>query len=208
MPDLLIDPSARILPNVAFGFHAIVEAYCVIGAVSARDQQDAKLTVIGDHAHIRSHTVIYCGNHIGARFRTGNGVNIREGNKIGDDVSVGTHSVIEHSTVIENGVRIHSNVFIPEYTVLRARAWIGPNVVFTNAKFPAEAGTKKNLKGVEVAEGARVCANVTVLPGLRLGRDCLIGAGSVVTRDVPDGMLALGNPARIIGPISRNNYPV
>src|SRR5262249_22958973 len=105
------------------------------------------------------------------------------------------------------GVRIHSNVFVPEYARLGRNAYIGPNVVLTNAKFPAEEATKRHLDGPEIAEGARIGANATVLPGVRLGRDCLVGAGSVVTREVPDGMLVVGNPARIVGPIGRNNYP-
>ena len=204
---MLIDPSARILPGVELGDNVVIEAFCLVGAVPRGATLGNRRTVIGSGAHVRSHSVIYSGNTIGERFQTGNGVNVREGNQIGADVSIGTHSVIEHSTVIEDGVRMHSNVFVPEYTRLRRGAWIGPNVVLTNAKFPAETNTQYHLVGPEVAEGARVGANVTVLPGVRLGRNCLIGAGSVVTRDVPDGMLAIGNPARILGSISRNNYP-
>jgi acetyltransferase-like isoleucine patch superfamily enzyme len=207
MSSVLIDPSAHIFPGVVIGDGVVIEAFCIIGALPRRAKPGDQRTVIGSGAHIRSHSVIYFRNMIGARFQTGNGVNIREGVRIGDDVSVGTHSVIEHSVMIEDNVRIHSNVFIPEFAIVRRGAWIGPNVVLTNAKFPAEADTKHHLDGPKVAEGARIGGNVTVLPGVRLGRDCLVGAGSVVTRDVPDGMLAVGNPARILRPISRTNYP-
>jgi len=203
---MLVDPSAHIFPGVDLGDAVVVEAFCIIGALARGTQAGEQRTAIGASSHIRSHSVIYAGNTIGARFQTGNGVNIREGNRIGDDVSVGTHSVIEHSVVIEDNVRIHSNVFIPEFTVVRRGAWIGPNVVLTNAKFPAEPRTKHNLKGPEIAAGARIGANSTIMPGVRLGRDCLVGAGSVVTRNVPDGMLVVGNPARIIRPIGRTEY--
>ena len=81
--------------------------------------------------------MIYAGNVIGRNFQTGNKVNIRESNRIGDNVSVGTLSVIEHHVEIGDSVRIHTQAFIPEYSVLEEGCWIGPNVVLTNAKYPA-----------------------------------------------------------------------
>jgi len=74
-------------------------------------------TILGSQALLRSHTVIYAGNIIGDSFQTGNKVNIRELNRIGDNVSVGTLSVIEHHVEIGNNVRIHSQAFIPEFSV-------------------------------------------------------------------------------------------
>lgn len=155
-------------------------------------------TVIGDGAVIRSHTVIYAGNIIGCGFQTGNKANIRELNTIGDDVSVGSLSVVEHHVDIRNGVRIHTQVFVPEYTTLEEGAWIGPNVVVTNAKYPVSPGVKDSLMGAHVERGAIVGANSTLLPGVRLGAGCLVGAGSVVTCDIPAGAVVVGNPAHRI----------
>jgi acetyltransferase-like isoleucine patch superfamily enzyme len=142
--------------------------------------------------------VIYAGNRIGARFQTGHSVLIRELNEIGDDVSVGSHSIVEHHVRIGNRVRIHSNVFIPEFSILEDDAWIGPNVVVTNALYPGSPSAKSDLRGAHVMRKARVGANATLLPGVTIGRDALIGAGAVVVRDVPDGKVVVGNPARII----------
>src|SRR5207302_11309531 len=139
-----------------------------------------------------SHTVIYSGNQIGRGFQTGHGVVVREENEIGDDVSLGTGCVIEHHVRIGNNVRLHSNVFVPAYSVLEDGCWLGPNVVLTNAKYPRSARVKEHLVGPRIERGAKIGANATLLPGVRIGRDALVGAGAVVTRDVPEGAVVVG----------------
>ena len=187
-----------IHPNVHLGSNHQIGEYVIIG-VPPRDSKPGELeTNIGPGAMIRSHTVIYAGNRIGANFQTGHSVMIRESNDIGDDVSIGTHSIIEHHVKVGNRVRIHSNVFIPEYSVLEDTAWVGPNVVLTNALYPLSPEAKANLKGPRLMAGSRIGANATLLPGVTIGHNALVGAGAVVVRDVPDGKLVVGNPARII----------
>ena len=188
-----ISKTAIIYPDVTFGDNVIVEDYCVIGAPFKGQKGDK--TIIGSNAIIRSHTVIYAGNTIGDGFQTGNKANIRELNRIGNDVSIGTLSVVEHHVVIEEGVRIHTQAFVPEFTVLRRNCWIGPNVVITNAKYPKSPDVKKELKGPVIEEDAKIGANSTILPGLKIGKNALVGAGSVVTRDVGENDVVAGNPA-------------
>ncbi len=118
-----------------------------------------------------------------------------------DDCSIGTHSNIEHHVKIGNRVRIHSHVFIPEYSVLEDDAWVGPGAVFTNDLYPPSR-TVDALKGPHLMPGARVGANATLLPCVIIGRNALVGAGAVVVGDVPDGKVVVGNPARIIKDIS------
>lgn len=196
----------RIYEFVTFGADTIIEDYCIIG-VPARGYKFGDLvTTFGPKAHIRSHTVIYAGNRIGDRFQTGNKVNIRELNTIGDNVSIGTLSVIEHHVQIGHNVRIHTQVFVPEYSILEDGAWLGPNVVLTNARYPQSPGVKDALKGPLIKKGAKIGANSTILPGVVIGENALIGAGSVVVHDVPDGAVVVGNPARIIKQISALPY--
>jgi acetyltransferase-like isoleucine patch superfamily enzyme len=194
----VIADSAIIHPNVDLGSNVTIEDFCVIGA-PFRGYADEK-TIIGDNAQIRSHTVIYAGNVIGADFQTGNKANIRELNAIGNDVSIGSLSVVEHHVLIEDEVRIHTQAFIPEYTILRRGCWIGPNVVCTNAKFPRSPNVKDELSGSEIGENARIGANSTILPGVSIGRNSLVGAGSVVTKDVKPDVIVAGNPARFLRP--------
>ena len=198
--------NCKLYAGVKLGQDSIVEDYCILG-VPPRGRAEGDLeTVIGFNAHIRSHTVIYAGNRIGDNFQTGNKVNIRELNQIGDDVSVGTLSVIEHHVEIRDHVRIHSQVFIPEYSVLEDGAWLGPNVVLTNAKYPLSPGVKETLNGPTIKKSSKIGANATILPGVVIGEGALVGAGSVVVEDVPDGAVVVGNPARIIKRISELPY--
>jgi len=196
----------QVLAGVKLGEGSVVEAYCLVG-VPPRGKKEGELeTLIGRDAHIRSHTVIYAGNVIGKNLQTGNKVNIRELNKIGDDVSIGTLSVVEHHVEIGNRVRIHSQVFIPEYSILEEDSWLGPNVVLTNARYPLSPDAKKNLIGPTIKKGAKIGANSTILPGVIIGENALVGAGSVVTKHVLPGAVVAGNPARVIKQISDLPY--
>jgi len=196
----------RLYENVTLGAGTTVEDFCIVGS-PPRGASDGSLpTVIGDGSVIRSHTVIYAGNTIGRNFQTGNKVNVRESNRIGDNVSVGTLSVIEHHVEIADNVRIHTQVFIPEFSVLEEGCWIGPNVVLTNAKYPASPGVKDRLVGPIIRAGAKIGANATLLPGVVIGENALVGAGAVVVRDVPPGTVVAGNPARVIRHVSELPY--
>lgn len=198
--------TSRIHEGVVLGEGALVEDFCLVG-VPPRGRSEGELpTRIGPGACIRSHTVIYAGNTIGASLQTGNKVNIRESNTIGEDVSIGTMSVIEHHVNIGDRVRIHTQAFIPEFSVLEEGCWIGPNVVLTNARYPQSPGAKESLRGPIIRRGAKIGANATLLPGVEVGAHAVVGAGAVVVRDVPPGAVVVGNPARIVNHISRLPY--
>ncbi len=190
----MISKTAIIYPNVRLGKNVIVEDYCIIGA-PLRDGSQPE-TVIGDDSHLRSFTVIYAGNQIGHHFQTGNKANLRENNKIGNHVSIGTLSVIEHHVVIEDQVRIHTNAFIPEYSILKKGCWIGPHVVLTNAKIPMAANAKETLKGPTIEAGAIIGANSTISPGVVIESGALIGSASNVTKNISADQVAYGHPAQ------------
>jgi acetyltransferase-like isoleucine patch superfamily enzyme len=196
-----ISPLAVVADGVRLGAGCVVEEFCLVGkhgpgVADGSAEPDKAGTVLGERATIRSHTVLYAGNQIGDRFATGHHVLVREQNTIGHDVSVGSLSVVEHHVTIGDRVRIHSQCFVPEYSVLEEDAWLGPRVTLTNAPFPRCPDVSKCLTGVHIERGARIGANVTILPGVRIGARALIGAGAVVTKDVPPGTVVVGVAAR------------
>ena len=186
--------------NVDVADDIVIEDFAILGKPYRNATGDiSPVTTIGKQSVIRSHTVIYSGVTIGSHFTSGHHVTVREHTNIGDHVSLGTGCVIEHHVALHNHVRLHSNVFVPEYCILKDYCWVGPNVVFTNSRYPASKDSKNCLEGVTLMEYARVGANTTILPGVTVGKHCLIGAGSVVVADVADGTVVAGNPARVIG---------
>lgn len=198
--------SAEVYSGVVWEGEFELGPFVIVGLPPMSGIVTSSGTRIGAGALIRSHTVIYAGNRIGLRFQTGHGVLIREENDIGDDVSIGSGSIIEHHVRIGSRVRLHSNVFVPEFSVLEDDCWLGPNVVLTNAKYPRSPDVKEKLAGPTIGPGAKIGANATLLPGVQIGRRALIAAGAVVTRDVPPEAVVAGNPARVINHVSRLPY--
>lgn len=200
---------AHIYPNVKFGRNPRIGRYVIVGK-PPRGEERVLQTIIGDNALISSHTVIYAGNKIGNNFQTGHGVMIREKNTIGNNVSIGTGSDVEHHVKIGDGVRIHSNVFIPEYSEIHENAWLGPNVVLTNALHPLCPKVKECLKGPTIKKNVKIGANSTILPHVVIGENAFVSSGSVVTKDIEKNKVVAGNPAKVIKDVSefdcRFNY--
>jgi acetyltransferase-like isoleucine patch superfamily enzyme len=148
---------------------------------------------IGRLAVLRPGTVIYCDVTIGDHFQSGHNTLIREKTRIGDRTAVGTATVIDGNTTIGDEVSLQSMVYIPTNTSIGNRVFIGPNAVLTNDRYPPSG----SLMGPVIRDCAAIGANATILPGVCIGEGAFVAAGSVVTRDVPDGMMAMGSPARI-----------
>jgi acetyltransferase-like isoleucine patch superfamily enzyme len=118
--------------------------------------------------------------------------------KIGKNCKIDAFVYIEEGVVIGDNCKIRPFVFIPTGVTIEDNVFIGPNVSFANDKYPRVKGEWKSLH-TRIRREASIGANSVILPGVTVGEEALIGAGSIVTKDVPDKAVVAGNPARIIG---------
>lgn len=193
---------ARIFENVELAEGALVDETATIGLPPLGAGDGELRTVIGPGAVIRSHTVVYAGSTIGSHFNTGHGALVREDNIIGDDVSVGTNAALEFGNRVGSRVRIHTGCFLASCTI-EDDVFLGPHVVFTDDPHPACPRYRDCVGGATVRRNVSIGANATILPGVEIGEGTLIGAGSLVAANVPGGVVAAGNPARVLKDIEQ-----
>lgn len=123
---------------------------------------------------------------------------------IGKNCNICSHCLIENKVRIGNNVTIKSGVQIWDGITIEDNVFIGPNVTFTNDIFPRSQKYQTEFPEVVIREGASIGANSTILPGIKIGFRSLIGAGSVVTKNVPDGEVWVGNPAHFLRKVSED----
>jgi len=136
--------------------------------------------------------------NIGIGTRIWQFVIILEGARIGANCNICANSLIEGDVVIGNDVTVKSGVYIWDGTIIEDGVFVGPCCVFTNDKFPRSKKYPKEFSKIIIKKNASIGANATILPGITIGENSMVGAGAVVTKDVPDNVVVVGNPARII----------
>jgi acetyltransferase-like isoleucine patch superfamily enzyme len=184
--------------NVEIGDNCYIGHFSIIGepTIGYYDNPNHvfKKTVIGNNSIIRPHTIIYEDVIIGDYFQTGHYALIREHSVIGHHSSFGSHSELLGRATLGNFVRVHSKVLLSEILLIEDFVWIFPCVAFTNSKHPPHG----NLLQTHLKEFSQIFANATILPGVTIGVNAIVGAGAVVTKDVGDERLVMGNPAKDI----------
>jgi acetyltransferase-like isoleucine patch superfamily enzyme len=204
-----IEKGAVVLGETTIGLGTIIAGNVVVGFPVEKSLRTLKLSSkfdaniydtvskgskVGKNCIIRSGTIIYETAEIGDKVRTGHNVLIREGSTIGDESLVGSSSKLDGTVKVGKAVIIQSNAYLPHLTVIEDGVFVAPNVCFTNDPYPQS----KRLVGVTVEEDAIICANSTLLAGIIIGKNAVIGAGAVVTKDVAPESVVVGNPARFI----------
>ncbi len=184
--------SAPLAEDIFLGEGHQVDPGAILGYLTGR-KIESQVLRIGPRARIRSGTVLYAGSTIGAGLETGHNVVIREENVIGDNLNIWNSSTIDYGCQIGDGVKIHCNVYVAQFTILEDDVFLAPGVMVANDPHPLCA---HHLKGPTIRKGARIGINVTLLPGVVVGEGAMVGAGSVVTRDIPPFTVAYGSPAR------------
>ena len=201
--NVTIDIGCIIRDNVHIKKNTYVGARCILGEYLqdyyyAKQNQNHPLC-IGENGLIRSETIIYGDCEIGDYFQTGHRVTIREKSIIQAHVRIGTLSDIQGHCSIGNYVNLHSNVHVSQGSQIGDYVWLFPYVVLTNDPQPPST----QMCGVTIEEFAVVATQTVILPGVHIGKDVLIGAGSVVTKSVKDKMVAYGSPAKEHGTVEQ-----
>jgi acetyltransferase-like isoleucine patch superfamily enzyme len=184
---------------VQLGERAIIDAGVILGYPPCRSEE--QLLIIGSDARIRSGTIIYGSTSIGSNLETGHNAIIREQNFIGDNLCIWSNSIIDYGCIIGNNVKIHTNVYVTQFTIIEDDAFLGPGVCLANDIHPGCPKAIDCMKGPTIKRGAQIGINSCILPRVTIGEYAVIGAGSVVTADIPPGAVAYGNPARVTGRI-------
>jgi acetyltransferase-like isoleucine patch superfamily enzyme len=118
---------------------------------------------------------------------------------IGCNCNINCHIFIENDVVVGDYVTIKSGVYLWDGITIEDNVFIGPNVTFTNDRYPRSKSYPEEFQRTTISVGASIGANATILGGISIGRFALVGAGSLVTKDVPDFALVYGNPAKVQG---------
>jgi UDP-2-acetamido-3-amino-2,3-dideoxy-glucuronate N-acetyltransferase len=158
-------------------------------------------------AFVHPAAVVESGAEIGAGSRIWQHAHVRSGARVGKRCTLGKNVSVAGAAIIGDDVRIQNNVSVYDGVVLEDFVFLGPSCVLTNVRYPrAEVSRRERFERTLLKRGATVGANATIVCGVTLGRYCLVAAGAVVTRDVPDYALVMGNPARQHGYVSRHGH--
>jgi acetyltransferase-like isoleucine patch superfamily enzyme len=197
--------SAIVYPGTILGMGVKVLDGAVVGkqpSLSPRStakREPLPPTRIGDGTIVSTGAIVFAGSRIGARVILGDQSCIRERVEIGDDVVVGRGSLVENDTTIGAMTKIQADAYITAYSTLEEHVFIAPCVVTTNDNFMGRTERRHELiKGPTIRRGARVGGGAVLLPDVEIGEEAFVGAGAVVTKDVPPRTVVVGNPARVV----------
>lgn len=217
--NVVIEKDVRIGENVRIGHNVVIRSGvhigdgsiildgAILGKLPAKaslsattfESSDLPPLVLGKYVTVGSSCVIYRGAVLGDNVFVGDLASIREEVTIGELTIIGRGVTVENKSSIGRKCKIETESYITNFSVVGDYCFIAPCVAFTNDNFLGRTEErKKRFKAPTLLRGARIGANATLLPGVTVGRDSLVAAGSVVVRDVPDKMVVVGCPAKVL----------
>jgi len=200
-----VHPTAIVYPGTVLGEgvkvleHAVVGKQPVLSPRSTAKREPLPPAELGDGTVVSTGAIVFAGSQVGARVILGDQSCVRERVTIGDDVVLGRGSLVENDTTIGAMSRIQADAYITAYSTLEDHVFVAPCVVTTNDDFMGRTEQRlERIAGPTIRRGARVGGGAVLCPGVVIGEEAFVGAGAVVTRDVPDRTVVVGNPARVL----------
>ncbi len=192
-PGTVLGEGVRVLEN------AVVGKQPALGPRSTAKREPLPPTEVGDGTVVSTGAIVFAGSRVGAGCILGDQSCVRERVTIADDVVVGRGTLVENDTTIGGGTRIQAGAYVTAYSTLEENVFIAPCVVTTNDNFMGRTEQRRALmKGPTIRRGARIGGGAILCPGVEIGEEAFVGAGAVVTRDVPPRKIVVGNPARVL----------
>ena len=200
-----IHATAVVYPGTVLGEGVKVHEYAVVGKQpvlsprSTAKRGELPPAEVGPGTIVSTGAVVFAGTTIGARVVVGDQACVRERCAIGDDVVIGRGSLVENDTTVGALTKIQADSYITAYSTLEEEVFIAPCVVTTNDNFMGRTEPRHALrKGPTIRRGARIGSAAVLCPGVEIGQEAFVGAGAVVTKDVPPRAVVVGNPARVL----------
>ena len=212
----IVEKNVVIGENCTFGHNVVIHESSKIGngvriddnTVIGKQPLRSKLSifksnkiyepaVIGDECLIGAGVIVYVGSEISNNVLIADTAAVREDVKVGEFTIIGRNCTVENFTVIGKKCKLETNSYITAYSIIEDYCFIAPGVITTNDNYLGRTEERfKHFKGVTVRKGGRIGGGAVILPGIEIGEDAVIAAGSVVTRNVPRGEIYLGLPAK------------
>ena len=192
-PGTVLGDGCRVLD------YAVVGKQPTLGPRTTAKQEDLPPLELGPGTIVSTGAIVFAGSRIGARVIVGDQSCVRERCEIGDDVVIGRGTLVENDTTVGTLTKIQADAYITAYSLLEDNVFIAPCVVTTNDNFMGRTEARHELvQGPTIRRGARIGGGAILCPGIEIGEEAFVGAGAVVTKDVPAKAVVVGNPARRI----------
>jgi acetyltransferase-like isoleucine patch superfamily enzyme len=215
-PGLLVGEGVELPESVELGGHVVIHPGTVVGE-GARIQDAAVLgkpaalgprstaastpagvLVVEEGATIGAAAVLVAGARVGLGAVVGDQAHVRERSALGEGSVLGRASALENDVAVGAGVRIQTGCYLTAFSVVEDEVFVAPGVTTTNDHTMGRRGPETALRGATLRRACRVGGGATLLPGIEVGEEAFVGAGAVVTRDVPARTVAVGVPARVV----------
>ena len=201
----MIADTAIVYPGTIVPADCTILDYAVVGKQptlsprSTTKREELPPTELGAGTVVSTGAVVFAGTRIGARVIVGDQACVRERCDIGDDVVIGRGSLVENDSTVGARAKIQAMAYVTSYSTLEDDVFIAPCVQTSNDNFMGRTEQRHALRrGPTIRRGARVGVGAVLCPGVEVGEEAFVGAGTVVVKDVPPRVVVVGNPARIL----------